>query len=374
MISCERFYSTLIDAGIKFFTGVPDSLQKNFVNYLRDNVGPQAHLIAANEGAAVGHAIGYYLATGNLPLVYMQNSGLGNAINPVVSAVNDRVFGIPMVLMIGWRGEPGIADEPQHQAQGEITLQLLQTLGIPHTVIGQGSENDTENIRFLARRAKEISSAVALVVRKGAFSDYTLRAETPNQYQKREEALKKILPLVPSDAAVFSTTGKLSRELFELRYPIYGNGFRDFLTVGSMGHCHAIALGAALANSEKRVICLDGDGSLLMHMGTLAISGAHNQGNLYYILFNNGAHESVGGQPTVGFQVDFKKIAEACGFEWARSCDDLKELRSLFLEFLDCGRRAFLEIRIGIGSRADLGRPALEPQRIKSNLMEFLRG
>lgn len=373
MIDTNAFLSTLQNRGVNFFAGVPDSLLKSFCALLLDEVDPKRHVVAANEGAAVALGVGSHVATGDIPCVYLQNSGLGNTVNPLISAVGEAVFAVPMLMIIGWRGEPGVKDEPQHVSQGEVTLGMLESLGIKYKVLKADSPNVEADIDELLNHARKNNCATAIVVTKGAFSEYKIKTKIENDYMKREEALKAILPLIPDDSAVFATTGKLSRELFELRHPKYGDKYRDLLAVGSMGHCQSIALGAALSSPEITSICMDGDGSLLMHMGSLAISGSKNPSNYKYILFNNGAHESVGGQPTVGFSVDFKKAAEACGFEWASSVTTESEISEQFPKFLSSSCAAFLEIKIGTGSRAELGRPTVSPKRVKENLIEFYK-
>ena len=372
-VRSSDFHQSLRRAGVEFFAGVPDSLLADFCGYVQDTVPAGSHVIAANEGAAVGMAIGHHVATGQVPLVYLQNSGLGNMVNPLVSAVDQRVFAVPMLLLIGWRGEPGVADEPQHRVQGEITPALLEVLGIPHYELGPGTADPGALVEKAVAEARERSGAVALLVCKGTFEPYRAKRVATSDFPRREAVLEAILPMIPDSAAVFSTTGKLSRELFELRHPEFGDGSRDFLTVGSMGHVHAIALGAALGAPERDVICLDGDGSLIMHMGTLAVSASLDCPNLRYVLFNNGAHESVGGQATVALNMDMPGLARACGFRWVRSVDSLDEVAPAFEALLASPERAFLEIKIGIGARPDLGRPTLGPREMKKNLMAFFR-
>ncbi len=373
MISGADFYEHLRSAGVEFFAGVPDSLLKNFCGYVQDTAPRANHLIAANEGAAVALAVGHHVATGNVPLVYLQNSGLGNMVNPLVSAVDARVFAVPMLLLIGWRGEPGVTDEPQHQAQGEITPALLDVLRIPHHEVTADAADPRTLVERAVAEARGRSGAVALLVRKNTFEKYEPKSVVRSEYPKREDVLRELLAKIPKDAAIFSTTGKLSREVFELRHPDAGDSFRDFLTVGSMGHVHAIALGAAIGAPHQDVFCLDGDGSMLMHLGTLAVAGALDCPNLRYLLFNNGAHESVGGQATVGFDIDIPGLARACGFQWVESVDSLAAVAPAVGRLLDTRERGFLEFKISIGSRGDLGRPTVKPRQVKANLMEFFR-
>jgi phosphonopyruvate decarboxylase len=373
MIDTKEFLTTLQNEGVNFFAGVPDSLLKSFCALILDEVEENNHIIAANEGAAVGLAVGHHVSTGQVPCVYLQNSGLGNTVNPLISAVGKSVFSVPLLLIVGWRGEPGVKDEPQHVSQGEVTLGMLEAMGIKYKVLKSDSPDFASDVQNLVKHSKETGTATALVVTKNTFSEYKVKTKIKNDYMKREEALKAILPFIPKNSAVFATTGKLSRELFELRHPEFGNKYRDLLTVGSMGHCQSVALGAALSSPEITSICMDGDGSLLMHMGSLAISGSRSPKNFKYILFNNGAHESVGGQPTVGFNVDFPLAAKACGFAWTKSASTPEEISNEFESFLGTDCAAFLEIKIGTGSRSELGRPTVSPINVKENLIEFYK-
>ncbi len=373
MISVERAYQTFLANGVDFFTGVPDSLLKNICAYITDNTSKRQHIIAANEGAAVGIAAGYYLASGNLPLVYMQNSGLGNAVNPLLSLTDEKVYSLPMILMIGWRGEPGIKDEPQHKKQGEVTLDLLHTMQIPFVVLDTEEDEALAQIHDVVMSAKIKSTPHAIIIRKDIFSKYKLRHEQSNSYPlSREEALKLVIDHLSSDDAVISTTGKLSRELFEYR-EAKGQGHEcDFLTVGSMGHSSSIALGIALANPRKKVFCLDGDGAFIMHMGAISNIGNLSPKNYFHILFNNGSHESVGGQPTLGFQLDIPTIAKACGYQNAFSATSENDIKEVLQNVATMGGPVLIELKVRIASRDDLGRPTTTPVENKLNFMRFL--
>ena len=373
MISVERAYQTFLANGVDFFTGVPDSLLKNICAYITDNTSKRQHIIAANEGAAVGIAAGYYLASGNLPLVYMQNSGLGNAVNPLLSLTDEKVYSLPMILMIGWRGEPGIKDEPQHKKQGEVTLDLLHTMQIPFVVLDTEEDEALAQIHDVVMSAKIKSTPHAIIIRKDIFSKYKLRHEQSNSYPlSREEALKLVIDHLSSDDAVISTTGKLSRELFEYR-EAKGQGHEcDFLTVGSMGHSSYIALGIALANPRKKVFCLDGDGAFIMHMGAISNIGNLSPKNYFHILFNNGSHESVGGQPTLGFQLDIPTIAKACGYQNAFSATSENDIKEVLQNVATMGGPVLIELKVRIASRDDLGRPTTTPVENKLNFMRFL--
>jgi len=375
MIDSAVFFKALIDHKISFFTGVPDSLLKDFCAYITDKLEPRNHIIAANEGNAVALAAGHYLASGNPALVYMQNSGLGNAVNPLTSLVDKDVYSIPLLLVIGWRGEPGIKDEPQHVKQGKITIPLLQTMGIQHCVL----PNDEEQISNCVEDAVKVMCSelrpFALVVRKGSFKPYTLKNKVNTKYEmSREDAIKMLADSLKPDDIVVSTTGKASRELYEHRVATgHQNSGQDFLTVGSMGHASQIAMGIALAKPERDVYCLDGDGSLIMHMGALAIIGSQNLSNFKHAIVNNQAHDSVGGQPTAGNQIDIPAIAKACGYNqaWRVETRD-KLIEQLKLLHLTQGP-ALLEIRVKRGARPDLGRPTSTPIQNKVSFMRFLQ-
>ncbi len=360
----------------EFFAGVPDSQLKALCSFLMDRYGldPAHHIIAANEGSAAALAAGYHLATGKVPVVYLQNSGLGNIVNPVASLLNEKVYGIPCLFMVGWRGEPGVHDEPQHLFQGEITLSLLEDLDIPAYVIGKDTTEEQvraklEEYQGLFRQGKQ----AAFVVRKGAL-EYEGTTAYGNPFTlSREEAIGRILTAAGEDPVV-STTGKASRELYELREARGQGHGRDFLTVGSMGHSSSIALGMALQKPERRVWCLDGDGAALMHLGAMALIGANKPANLVHIVLNNEAHESVGGMPTVAGSLDLPALARACGYPGALSVDTPEGLDGA-LEAAKAARQlTFLEVKCALGARADLGRPTTTPRENKAAFMAALEG
>lgn len=303
----------------------------------------------------------------------MQNSGLGNAVNPLLSLTDEKVYSLPMILMIGWRGEPGIKDEPQHKKQGEVTLDLLHTMQIPFVVLDTEEDEALAQIHDVVMSAKIKSTPHAIIIRKDIFSKYKLRHEQSSSYPlSREEALKLVIDHLSSDDAVISTTGKLSRELFEYR-EAKGQGHEcDFLTVGSMGHSSSIALGIALANPRKKVFCLDGDGAFIMHMGAISNIGNLSPKNYFHILFNNGSHESVGGQPTLGFQLDIPTIAKACGYQNAFSATSENDIKEVLQNVATMGGPVLIELKVRIASRDDLGRPTTTPVENKLNFMRFL--
>jgi phosphonopyruvate decarboxylase len=374
MINPADFFAALTKSDVKYFTGVPDSLLKSLCAYLTDNTESSNHVIAANEGAAVSLAMGYHLATGQLPLVYLQNSGLGNIINPLTSLVDADVYSIPMLLLVGWRGEPGVKDEPQHVKQGRITIDMLESMQLPYTII-DGTEPDINAVvAAAAESAKTIGSAHFLVVKKGSFDSYTMKPDLAHDFGwKREEAIKAIVNHLDLRDIVVATTGMASRELFECRVDLGQSHEQDFLTVGGMGHASQIALGIAGQKQDRRVVCIDGDGAALMHLGSWAINGKANMKNFNHIIINNGAHDSVGGQPTVAFDIDLPKIAEACGYHQVRTCnsgDDLTaDLKSLFAG----AGPSFLEIKVNKGHRSDLGRPTSTPKQNKHAFMNFVQ-
>ncbi len=343
-----------------FYTGVPDSLLKDFCGYVSDSVPAGRHVIAANEGAALAIAAGWQLSEGGVPVVYLQNSGLGNMINPLTSLVDPLVYSIPCLLVIGWRGEPGVPDEPQHIKQGSITPDMLRGLGIPTEVLPESPEAMKLAVADMLHFARQRSGPVALLVRKDTFEKYALRNISRNPYElKREVAIQAVLQAIPEQAAVVATTGMISREVYEAR--IAQGGLRaDFLTVGCMGHASQIALGLCLARPSKQVVCLDGDGSLLMHLGSLAVIGGCAPGNFIHVVLNNGAHDSVGGQDTVGFLTDFPKMADAAGYASAHFVKRVEDVPAVFAGLSPKGPH-FIEIRVARGARADLGRPKSSP-------------
>lgn len=365
-------FTGLLDAD--FYTGVPDSQLKALCDFLMDKYGtdPARHVIAANEGNAAALAAGYHLATGKTPVVYLQNSGLGNIVNPAASLLNEKVYGIPCLFIVGWRGEPGVHDEPQHIFQGEITLKLLETLDIPAFVIDRATTREQaaarmEEYRTLFAQGRQ----AAFVVRKGAL-EYAGKGVPANSHpMSREEAIGRIL-CAAGDDPVVSTTGKASREVYELRESRgQGHGL-DFLTVGSMGHSSSIALGIALQKKDCRVWCLDGDGAALMHLGAMALIGANRPAGLVHIILNNEAHESVGGMPTVAGKLDLPGIARACGYPRALSADGPEELERA-LEAAKADRQlTFIEVKCALGARDDLGRPAAAPAENKAAFMTTL--
>jgi phosphonopyruvate decarboxylase len=374
MIDAADLLTAFRDNGVRFFAGVPDSLLQPFCAHLSEALPSSAHIIAANEGNAIALAAGFHLATGSVGCVYMQNSGLGNAINPLTSLVDSDVYGIPMLLMIGWRAEilegTQLPDEPQHIKQGRITLDLLECLGIPSVILDAGTEDLAIVIRHAVTQARAEERAVALVVRKNSFKPSDGKPPHSAYCFSREQALAVLLDSLPKDAVLVSTTGKVSRELYEFRTKSAQNSERDFLTVGSMGHALQIATGIALARPDKLVVCIDGDGALIMHMGGLTTSAMAS--NLIHVVMNNGTHESVGGQPTRGFDIDMEALALACGYRSAWRAASSDELAQSVRAALTKSGARLIEVRISSISRPDLGRPNRSPREAKTGFMQFL--
>lgn len=374
MVSVENFYNTLKKEGVELFTGVPDSLLKDFCAFITDHSDARHNIIAANEGAAVGIAAGHYLATSRIPVIYMQNSGIGNAVNPLMSLADDKVYSIPMLLIIGWRGEPGVHDEPQHVRQGEVTLPMLDAMQIPYAVLPEETEASSVLTSEMLTNCRKFSKPHALVIRKGTFAKYKLRKQATNDYPlSRERALQILINAIDKNSVIVSTTGKLSRELFEYRETLNEGHNADFLTVGSMGHSSSIALGIALEKSERKIFCFDGDGAFIMHMGAITNIGKLKPNNLIHVVFNNGAHESVGGQPTLGFEIDICAIARSCGYSDALSISTQEEMEELAEKINDLTGPVLIELRVGIDSRDNLGRPTSTPIENKQMFMQNLK-
>ena len=369
MINPETFYKRLQEYGFTSYFGVPDSLLSNLCAYIDYHSTADKHVICANEGNAIGMACGYHLSTRKTAVVYMQNSGLGNAVNPLTSIADSDVYRIPLLLIIGWRGEPGTTDEPQHIKQGRITAGQLDLLGIPYKTIDSSTDINI-CLKWAADTLERTSSPTALIVRKNTFSAYQSQKKTTTQATlSREAVLDEILTLA-GDASIISTTGKTSREVFELRSK-RGEKQRDFLTVGGMGHTSSIALGVSLGSPKLKVVCIDGDGSTLMHMGSIPIIGSNTASNLIHVILNNSAHESVGGQPTVAGQMDFKSIAYGCGYKNFSRVSTCDELNSTWNKLNSQEGPSMIEVIITLGSRPDLGRPSTSPIQNKEAFIDW---
>lgn len=370
----EDFYNLLKSKGIEFFTGVPDSLLKDFCGYVADNVPSKNHIIAANEGNAVAIAAGYNLGTGKYPLVYLQNSGLGNIVNPIMSLAHSQVYSIPMLLLIGWRGEPGKKDEPQHIIQGKCMNGILTEMGIQFEILPDFIEGATQSVESAIFHMKNRSSPYALIVRRQTFVNYKFKNKAKNSYElNREEALSILTENIGEHDACIGTTGFLSRELYEIRAHRKQGHERDFLCVGSMGHASSIALGVAISKPSRKVFCFDGDGALLMHMGNMPIIGSTKCENFIHVLFNNGSHDSVGAQPTVGLKVNFSEVAKNSGYAYIQEASTKEEIEAISKNMSSIKGPAFIEIKIKPGARKDLGRPKSSPLANKIDFVNFLK-
>ena len=373
MIRPDFFIEALREKGINCFAGVPDSLLKNICAYITDHFDAAHNIIAANEGAAVGLAAGHYLATGQPACVYMQNSGEGNIINPLASLTDPEVYNIPVLLLIGWRGRPGVHDEPQHVKQGKVTTGLLNVMGVNYEVLAKEEDKAAKQIDKAAK-ALANKEVFALVIEKDTFEDYKLQnVEVNDLTMSREEAIQTVAAALDEKDCIVSTTGMISRELFEYR-AAQGQGHeRDFLTVGSMGHASQIALGIAMAKPDRKVWCFDGDGAAIMHMGSMAIVANKAPKNYIHVVFNNGAHDSVGGQPTVGLKIDLPAVAKAVGYKATYSVDSKSALPVILREAKNLEGPVLVEIKVKKGNRKDLGRPTTTPIQNKDALMDFLK-
>lgn len=360
--------------GADFYTGVPDSQLKALCNYLINTYGidPRHHMIAANEGNCTALAAGYHIATGKIPVVYMQNSGEGNIVNPVASLLNDMVYAIPVIFIVGWRGEPRIHDEPQHVYQGKVTIKLLEDMSIkPFIISSQTTEEDLKAAMEDFKDDLGAGKSVAFVVKKGAIS-YDGKTEYKNNNTMLRETIIQHIVKVSGEDPIISTTGKASRELFEVREANGQNHKYDFLTVGSMGHSSSIALGIALNKPNTKIWCVDGDGAVLMHMGAMAVIGNNRPNNMIHIVINNEAHETVGGMPTVAGGIDMVTIAKSCGYPYAVSVSTSKSLDSELEAAKKRNMLSFIEVKSAIGARDDLGRPTTTSLENKQNFMEYL--
>ena len=373
MLSPEKFYKILVKNDIEFFCGVPDSLLKSICGYISDHTTSNNHIIASNEGGAVGIGIGYHLATNKVPLIYMQNSGLGNAINPILSLADPDVYSIPMLLLVGWRGMPGVKDEPQHVKQGRIMIPLLESMEIPFSVLPQNDDGLYDCIFNSLKIVKKKSTPFVLIAKKNHFHTYNFSSRIDkNLNMTREEALKIIISHLNDSDLVVSTTGMASREIFEYREEINKSHNNDFLTVGGMGHASQIALGISNQCLDRQVICIDGDGAAIMHFGSLIINATESSKNFKHIIINNGAHDSVGGQLTAGFEIDITKIASNIGYKTLKCSLSKQELSSSMKKLLQSDGPALLEVKVKKGSRKSLGRPTTTPIENKNGFMQNL--
>lgn len=378
MIDPDDFLQTFLDLDVRFFAGVPDSLLKEICYCFSRSLKKENHIIACNEGAAVSLGIGHYLATSRPALIYLQNSGLGNTINPLISLSHKEVYSIPCILLIGWRGEiledmSQLEDEPQHRAQGQITCKQLELMGIDYFILDKYSKNFKKLIKIYLEKALKNSVPFAIVVRKNSFKKnkkITLK-KTPSKYLSREKIIKLIIKLIPKNTSIVSTTGFTSRELFEIRKFEKMDHSNDFLTIGGMGHTSQIAAGIALSKPTQRVLCIDGDGSLLMHSGSMCVNALCS--NLVHVVINNGSHDSVGGQPTLAKDIILSKVAKSFGYGISVTVESKEELIKSIKDAFKVNTSFFIEVRSEKGARSDLGRPDLPINIIKELFMEELK-
>lgn len=372
MISPNIYLENLKKAGIDFYSGVPDSLLKQFCACISENVNNENHTISSNEGAAIALGIGNYLGTGSVPFIYLQNSGLGNVVNPILSLASQEVYGIPMIIMIGWRGAPNVKDEPQHIHQGRVMKKSMDAMDIPHVTLSKNEDTAIKQTNDAITKAKKYSTPVFLIVEKNTFSEYIYEKPLSKLDISREQAIITASKLLESNAVVVSTTGMPSRELFEFRANNNQGHHRDFLTVGGMGHANQIALGISKAQPSRPIYCFDGDGAAIMHMGSIAVLGQSNAQNLIHIIFNNGVHDSVGGQPTVGFDINFSEIANACGYSSSVTAISQTQFKNAIHKAQSMPGPHLIDVHVRPGNRNDIGRPTSSPIDNKNAIMRFL--
>lgn len=370
-MDASLFLESLDKAGVNFFTGVPDSYLHGFCCELKSTCSLEKNIIAANEGNAIGIAVGHYLATSEVPLVYMQNSGLGNAVNPLASLACNGMLGVPMILLIGWRGDPWHDDHIQHELQGEITPKTLDIMGIPRITLC--SENFNEAVEWAVTTAITEETPVGILVPKGLLNGKKKPSDNNGFFLSREQAISIVLDAAPPDAIYSATTGRASRELFHLRETRGEGHDRDYLNVGSMGHASSVTLGMALARPERHFVCLDGDAAVIMHMGALTMPSKIGAPNFLHVVLNNGEHESVGGQPSAGYTANLTAIAAASGYQtYGRFVSELDEVSYAVKKLCSCGRAAFLDIHIHSGIRSDMPGLDINPKSMRNSLISSL--
>jgi len=365
MIKVNALINLLKKNNTNFFTGVPDSVLKELSSSLQ-NVNKKNHIIATNEGAAVSIGIGHYLSTKKIPAIYMQNSGLSNALNPLISIAHEKVYSIPLILIIGWRGSPRLKDEPQHNVKGKITEQILKLLNIKYTILR--SVSDINKFDKQIKSAKKNKSIVACLIEQGTLEKIKNTKKKKDFYNLDKELFfKTLLENLKKNTKIISSTGYNSRELMYIRKKYKFNNTKDFYMVGGMGHASSVALGYSLS-SKNKTICIDGDGSLLMHLGSIKTAGTFANKNFKYILLNNNAHDSVGGQSTYSNDIDFEKLSKSLGFQKFYSIKDLKNLKTIIKKFLLDKSLCFLEVKVTNSKIKKLPRPT-DLIKIKNQFM-----
>lgn len=374
MVNQAQLFEALDKLGVKFFTGVPDSLLNDFCLYLVNNIPDGRHVMAANEGNAIAIAAGNYMATGNIPVVYMQNSGIGNATNPLLSLTHDCVYGIPMILVIGWRGDPSINDHAQHKKQGELTPVLMSDMDIPYEIL-DADETVADKFAWAVNKAKDISAPVALIAKKAILTQKEKKQTyADSKLMNREEAVAAVVDVLGADAIYLGTTGRATREVHE-QLIVHGIGEgHEWQNVGSMGHVSSVGLGLALARPDKRIVVFDGDAAAVMHMGALATNCRYKAGNMLHIVLNNGVNESVGGQPSAGYLIDLTTVAKACGYRTVGHAVETKEeLQRIVRENQSGEMPLFIDVHVRQGIRSDMPKLNIDHKAIKNELMNNLK-
>ena len=373
MIKASQLINLLTKEELNFITGIPCSILKDFLSGLSEKKGQIEHIIATSEEEAMSIGVGYYLATAKIPIVYMQNSGLARSVDVLTSLANKEVYNVPILLLISWRGDPSKKDEPQHLKMGKITPKILKTLNIPYTVLSDSKPKIVKEIKVAKKYLENNSLPYAIIIKKGLIKPDQTKKQKDVYLLSREETIKIIINNLKNDEVIISTTGKTSRELFEYRETKKQSHKTDFYTVGSMGCSAAIALGIALGKPKKKIFVFDGDGSVLMQMGSLATIGHYLPKNFYHIIFDNNTYDSTGGQKTVSDTVNFNKIAFACGYKNVKTVFTQKKLVNIIQNLKMSSGPKMLVIKIKNGSRKDLGRPTITPSENKKLLMNFLK-
>ena len=373
MANQEQLFKSLEIQGIDFFTGVPDSLLNDFCLYLCNHYDNDRHIMAANEGNAIAIAAGHYLATGKIPVVYMQNSGIGNATNPLLSLAHESVYGIPMILVIGWRGDPAVNDHAQHKKQGELTTVLMKDMDIPYEIL-DNEDTIIEKFQWAVNKAGNIFSPVALIAKKGILTQLVKHQDYPESaLMNREEAISAVISIFGDDAVYLATTGRATRELHE---QLKSHGIpqgHEFLNVGSMGHVSSVALGMAIAQPKQRIVVFDGDAAAVMHMGSMATIGRYQPRNLIHIVLNNGVNESVGGQPSAGYTVNLTEVAESCGYQTiGHHVETLEDLLTALKGVQNSIKPYFLDIHVRQGIRNDMPKLGIDHHQVKTDLIHQL--
>ena len=373
MVNQHYLFESLKSLGVDFFTGVPDSLLNNFCLYMVENIPDGQHVMAANEGNAIAIAAGHYMATGNIPVVYMQNSGIGNATNPLLSLTHDCVYGIPMILVIGWRGDPAINDHAQHKKQGELTPVLMTDMDIPYEILDDVN-TVVEKFTWAVEKAKEISAPVALIAKKAILTEKVKKQDYPeSKLMNREEAVSAVVDVLGEEAIYLGTTGRATREVHEqLKAHGIGEG-HEWQNVGSMGHVSSVGLGIALAKPGQKVVVFDGDAAAVMHMGALATNCRYKAGNLIHLVLNNGVNESVGGQPSAGYVVNLTDVAAACGYRTPEHAVETKEeLQAILTNYQKGEMPLFVDVHVRQGIRSDIPKLTIDHKAQKEALMKNL--